>query len=149
MRSPHSKWRPIISYGRIKGLTVLVGMAGARFDRGMDPRLFAEWAQIDEHLRRAIIARESRFHLSAVLIRQLIQRRLWDGRLSHEPSVELSCGPGTRRTCNGCGTPILPHDTMTVRIGVEDSREIRLHQQCLEIWDEERLKAPQPQASHS
>jgi len=115
----------------------------------MDPRLFAEWAQIDEHLRRVIIARESRFHLRAVLIRQLIQRRLWDGRLPHKPSVELWCGPGTRHTCNGCGTPILPHDTMTVRIGVEDSREIRLHQQCFEIWDEERLKAPQYQASHT
>jgi hypothetical protein len=108
----------------------------------MDPRLFAEWAQIDEHLRRAISARERQFPVAPVLIRQLIQRRLWDGRLSHEHSVELACGPGTRHTCNGCGTPILPHETMTVRIAVEDWREMRFHQGCFEIWDEERLKAP-------
>ena len=84
--------------------------------------------------------------MDAVLIRQLIQRRLWDGRLPHEHSVEVSCGPGTRRTCDGCGTPILPRETMTLRIDAGDWREMRFHQECFEIWDEERLKNPQRRA---
>jgi hypothetical protein len=115
----------------------------------MDPRLFAEWAEIDEHLRSAIRARERQSPLTPVLIRQLIQRRLWDGRLPHGHSVELSCGPGTRRTCNGCGTPILPRETMTVTITVEDWREMPFHQECFEIWDQERLKAPLHKATHT
>jgi len=86
--------------------------------------------------------------MDATLIRQLIQRRLWDGRLPHDNSVELSCGPGTRQTCDGCSTPILPHDTMTLRIDAEDGREMRFHQECFEIWDEERVKDRQRRHSH-
>ena len=29
---------------------------------------------------------------------------------------------------------------MTVRIDVQDWRELHLHQECFEIWDDERLK---------
>jgi len=87
--------------------------------------------------------------MDATLIRQLIQRRLWDGRLPHESLVELWCGPGTRQTCEGCGTPILPFETMTVRINAADWREMRFHLECFEIWDDERLKDRQRRPSHS
>jgi RNase P subunit RPR2 len=87
--------------------------------------------------------------MDATLIRQLIQRRLWDGRLPHENSVELSCGPGTRQTCDGCGTPILPRETMTVRVDAEDWREMRFHLECFEIWDDERRKVAHRKLSHS
>jgi hypothetical protein len=43
----------------MKGFTVLVYRAEARFDESMDPRLFDEWLQIDDHLRRAIGARDA------------------------------------------------------------------------------------------
>ena len=141
---------PISFYAQIQGFTVLVCGGDARFDSSMDPRLFAEWAQIDEHLRRAISARDARrFAMDAVLIRQLVQRRLWDGRLPHGQSVEVLYGPGTRHTCDGCGTPIFPRETMTVRLDVEDWREMRFHQGCFEIWDDERLKDPLRKASHT
>jgi hypothetical protein len=29
---------------------------------------------------------------------------------------------------------------MTIRIDAEDWRELRFHDQCFEIWDDERLK---------
>jgi hypothetical protein len=57
-QSPRSERRAISFQGKLSGLTVLMCSADARFYRSMDPRLFAEWAHIDEHLRRAISARE-------------------------------------------------------------------------------------------
>src|SRR5215471_9812981 len=78
--------------------------------------------------------------MDATLNRQLIQRRLWDGRLPHDDSVQLSLGPGTGHNCDGCGAAITRHQLMTVRIAVQDWRELHLHQECFEIWDNERLK---------
>lgn len=54
--------------------------------------------------------------MDATLIRQLIQRRLWDGRLPYCNSIELSFGPGTGHNCDGCGTAIMLYRWMTVRI---------------------------------
>ena len=115
----------------------------------MDTRLFAEWVQIDEHLRRVINARERRFSLAPALIRQLIQRRLWDGRLSNEKSAERSLGPGTGDRCDGCGFSISRYQLMTVRIDAQDWRDLQFHKECFEIWDEERVKNAQTRPSHS
>jgi hypothetical protein len=82
--------------------------------------------------------------MDATLVRQLIQRRLWDGRLPHEGSAELSLGPGTGDRCDGCGFTISRNQLMTVRIDAKDWREMRLHQECFEIWDEERVKDAEP-----
>jgi hypothetical protein len=87
--------------------------------------------------------------MDATLVRQLIQRRLWDGRLPHEDSTELSLGPGTGDRCNGCGFTISRYQLMAVRIAIQDWREMRFHQECFEIWDEERVKNAQPRPSHS
>ena len=81
----------------------------------------------------------TRVGMDAALIRQLIQQRLWDRRLPHERSVELWSGPGAG-TCDGCGEPILMHQTMTIRIDVEDWGGLRFHMACFAIWDDERLK---------
>ena len=43
----------------MKGFTLLACRAEARFDESMDSRLFDEWAQIDDHLRRVISARDA------------------------------------------------------------------------------------------
>jgi hypothetical protein len=87
--------------------------------------------------------------MDATLARQLIQRRLWDGRLPHEYSAELSLGPGTGDRCDGCGFTISRYQLMTVRIDAQDWREMRFHRECFEIWDEERVKDTPPRASHS
>ena len=86
--------------------------------------------------------------MDATLVRQLIQRRLWDGRLPHEDSAELSLGPGHGDRCDGCGFTISRNQLMTVRIDTLDWRELRLHQECFEIWNEERVKDthPRPQS---
>ena len=81
----------------------------------------------------------TRVGMDAALIRQLIQQRLWDRRLPHERSVELWSGPGAG-ICDGCGEPILMHQTMTIRIDVEDWGGLRFHMACFAIWDDERLK---------
>jgi len=87
--------------------------------------------------------------MDAALARQLIQRRLWDGRLPHEGSTELSLGPGTGDRCDGCGFTISRYQLMAVRIAAEDWREMRLHQECFEIWDEERMRDTHPRPKHS
>lgn len=78
--------------------------------------------------------------MDATLIRQLIQRRLRDGRLPYDDSIELSCVPGTGHCCDGCGSAIMLYQRMSVRIDAHDWRELRFHQECFEIWDDERLK---------
>ena len=78
--------------------------------------------------------------MDATLARQLIQRRLWDGRLSNDDSAELSLGPGAGERCDGCGFTISRHQLMSVRIGAQDWRQMRFHHECFEIWDDERVK---------
>src|SRR5262249_9219101 len=90
-----------------------------------------------------------RCDMDATLIRQLIQRRLWDGRLPYVDSIELSFGPGTGHNCDGCGTAIMLYRWMTVRIDVHDWREMRFHEKWFEIWDDERVKDAQRRPSHS
>jgi len=77
--------------------------------------------------------------MDANLIRHLTQRRLQDGRLPHGHSVELWFGPGTG-ICDGCGTAMTAHQRMVVRIDFQGWRELRFHEACFEIWDDERVK---------
>jgi len=78
------------------------------------------------------------------MTRQLIRLRLRDGRLPHDRAVELGFGPGSGQECDGCGTAITARQAMTLRLDTEDWSEIRLHDECFQIWDDERLKAWQP-----
>jgi len=43
--------------------------------------------------------------------------------------------------CDAWGGPIEPYLRMIVRICVEDWRTIRLHDECFQIWDDERSLA--------
>ena len=79
--------------------------------------------------------------MDATLVRQLIQRRLWDGRLPHDDSAQLSLQPGSGQRCDGCGFTISRYQLMTVRIDAHDWREMRFYQECVEIWDAECMKA--------
>jgi hypothetical protein len=79
--------------------------------------------------------------MDATVVRQLIQRRLWDGRLPLDDSAQLSLQPGSGQRCDGCGFTISRYQLMTVRIDAHDWREMRFHQECFETWDDERMKA--------
>jgi len=81
--------------------------------------------------------------MDSEVTRQLIRLRLGDGRLPHDRAVELTSGPGSWQVCDGCGAAITTHQTMTLRLDAEDWSEIRLHDECFQIWDEERLKDQQ------
>jgi hypothetical protein len=48
---------------------------------------------------------------------------------------------GSGQRCDGCGFTISRYQLMTVRIDAHDWREMRFHQECFEIWDDERMKA--------
>src|SRR2546426_11590902 len=74
---------------------------------------------------------------------QLIRLRLQDGRLPHDRAVELSFAPGSGQVCDGCGAAITTHQTMMLRLDTEDWCEMRFHDECFHIWDDERLKDPQ------
>ena len=76
--------------------------------------------------------------------RQLIRLRLQDGRLPHDRAVELAFGPGSGQVCDGCGAAITMYQMMTLRLDAEDWSEIRFHDECFQIWDDERLKDAQP-----
>ena len=82
--------------------------------------------------------------MDSELTRQLIRLRLQDGRLPHDRAVELAFGPGAGQVCDACGAAVTAHQTMTLRLDAEDWSEIRLHDECFQIWDEERLKSPYP-----
>jgi hypothetical protein len=77
-------------------------------------------------------------------IRQLIRLRLGDGRLPHDRVVARAFGPGSGQVCDGCGAAITTHQAMTLRLDAEDWSEIRFHDECFQIWDDERLKDPRP-----
>jgi len=82
--------------------------------------------------------------MDAMLIRQFIQLRLCDGRLPQDRSVEGWSWSGSG-TCDACGVAIMASQRMTIRIDAED-RELRFHDQCFEIWNDERLKGRAGQA---
>jgi len=82
--------------------------------------------------------------MDAEVVRHLIRRRLEDGRLPRNPTVEVAYGQGIGQECDGCGEIILTDQQMTVRICAQDWRTIRLHDDCFSTWENERLKAWQP-----
>jgi hypothetical protein len=78
------------------------------------------------------------------VVRHLIRRRLEDGRLTRNPTIELGYGQGIGQDCDGCGETIATDQKMTARICADDWRTIRLHDRCFQILDDERLKVWQP-----
>jgi len=81
--------------------------------------------------------------MDSQVIRQLIRLRLQDGRLPHDHAFELGSGLGSGQMCDGCGAAITMYQTMTVKLDAEDWSEMRFHDECFQIWDDERLKDAQ------
>jgi hypothetical protein len=81
--------------------------------------------------------------VDADVVRELIRRRLEDGRLPRGRMAEVRLQLGDGRLCDGCGAVIATKQTVMLGLDVEDWSEIRFHDECFQIWDEERLKDPQ------
>jgi hypothetical protein len=64
------------------------------------------------------------------VVRHLIRRRLEDGRLTRNPTIELGYGQGIGQDCDGCGETIATDQKMTARICADDWRTLRLHDRC-------------------
>src|SRR5258705_12784671 len=81
--------------------------------------------------------------MDADVVRELIRRRLEDGRPPRGRMAEVRLQLGDGRLCDGCGAVIATKQTVMLGLDVEDWSEIRFHDECFPIWDEERLKDPQ------
>ena len=78
-------------------------------------------------------------------VRRLIRLKLHDGRLPRTPAVDLWLFPSRGYTCDGCGEPIVANRQSIWSVasvwGVA-TREwfpIYFHEDCLQIWDAERI----------
>jgi len=78
--------------------------------------------------------------MTSDLVRQHIRQRLRDGRLPRDHTIELWRGLSVGHTCDACGDPIAVTDLLCL-ICSEDWRPIRVHECCLELWDDERRQA--------
>jgi len=70
--------------------------------------------------------------------RQLIRDRIQKGSLPRDRTIELWHAPGFGQTCDGCGLAITTTDWMCL-ICADEWRAIRLHEECLVLWEDERL----------
>jgi hypothetical protein len=70
--------------------------------------------------------------------RQLIRDRVEKGSLPRDRTIELWHARGFGQTCDGCGLAITTTDWMCL-ICADDWRAIRLHEECLVLWEEERF----------
>jgi hypothetical protein len=74
------------------------------------------------------------------LMRRLIKLRLEDGRLPRGPVAEALDGPGNGQPCDACGAILAKDQKAVCGIVVEDWRSIRLHIDCFQVWDVERVE---------
>ena len=74
-------------------------------------------------------------------VRQQIRQRLRDGRLPRDHTIELWRGHASGQMCDACGDPITATDLMCLMCS-NDWRGIRMHECCLELWDDERRVRP-------
>ena len=75
--------------------------------------------------------------MTSDLVRQQIRQRLRDGRLPRDHALELWRGHGFGQSCDACGDPIAATDLMCLMCS-DHWRAIRVHECCLELWDDER-----------
>ncbi len=80
--------------------------------------------------------------MDADLVRQLIRRRLEDGRLPRGRIAEVWVQSGDGQLCHCCGAILTTSQTVISGLAVEDWRAIRFHPDCFRIWEVERLSSP-------
>jgi hypothetical protein len=73
------------------------------------------------------------------LIRQLVRRKLLEGRLPKSRVIDFWDIPGDGQACDGCGEPMARNQTTRWGIAVRDWMSIQFHVTCFQIWEAERL----------
>jgi hypothetical protein len=74
--------------------------------------------------------------MDQTILRLLIQEKLVDGRLPHDPLPRVVGGPGQGETCDACGEIVRASE-----LAMEDAdaeRPTHFHVACFYIWDAER-----------
>ena len=72
-------------------------------------------------------------------IRQLIRRRLLEGRLPRGRALDIWAAPGEGQSCDGCGEPIAKNQQIVWGIAAKDWMSVQFHANCYELWEAERL----------
>ena len=75
-------------------------------------------------------------------VRQLIHKKLHEGRLPRTRAVDIWVAPGEGQLCDGCGAPISGNQQIVWGIATRDWTSIQFHEDCFQIWDAERLVLP-------
>ncbi len=75
--------------------------------------------------------------MDADVVRQLIRRRLEDGRLPHGRMAEVRVQLGDGQLCDGCGAVITTKQTVMSGLAAEDWSWLQLHADCFDIWHTE------------
>ena len=76
--------------------------------------------------------------MDADVVRQLIHRRLEDGRLTHGRMAEARAQSGDGQLCDGCGADITTRQTAVSGLAAEDWSPLQFHADCFDIWEFER-----------
>jgi hypothetical protein len=72
----------------------------------------------------------------------LIRAKLVSGELPNAKPEKVWGGKGTGQRCSGCGRPITAAD-VEYELDLPGARAaMRLHQACLEVWDQHRTNFP-------
>jgi len=72
----------------------------------------------------------------------LIRAKLASGELPNAKPEKVWGGKGTGQRCSGCGRPITAAD-VEYEVDLPAARlAMRLHQPCLEAWDQQRTNFP-------
>jgi len=87
--------------------------------------------------------------MDADVVRQLIHRRLEDGRLPHGRMAEVRAQSGDGQLCDGCGAGITTKQTVVSGLAVEDWSHLQFHADCFDIWDVEREAPGRDQGIYS
>jgi hypothetical protein len=84
--------------------------------------------------------------VDAEFARLIIRHRIADRRLPHSRAVDVSERSGDGRRCDGCAEPIMPTQS-AVWAAISEWMFIRLHEQCFELWNSERLWVSKPECN--
>ncbi len=76
-------------------------------------------------------------------MRRLIRLKLHNGRLPRMPAVDVWVLPSRGHTCDGCGEPIVVNRQSVWGVATRDWFPIYFHEDCLQIWDAERIALDQ------
>jgi hypothetical protein len=72
--------------------------------------------------------------MDADVVRQLIRRRLEDGRLPYGRMAEVRVQLGEGQQCDGCGAVTTRKQTVMSGLAAEDWSPLQFHADCFDIW---------------